>query len=75
MIKESFIALCGMLCIYCTGLNPTDGQLSNKTRQKRDVSQLSDKTFKKEQLSVSSFDRFSNRLFTRTWPKLVVAVS
>ena len=74
MIKESFLALYIMLCIYGMGLNSTDGQSSNKARQKRDVSQLSDKTFRKEQVSVSSFDRFSNRLFTRTWPKLVGAI-
>ena len=74
MIKESFIALYVIVYIFGIGFNPSDSELSNKTRDKREVSKLSDKTFKKEKISVSSFDRFSNRLFTRTWPKLVFAV-
>ena len=71
MIKEICIALSAIFYIYSTGLFATDDQSANKARQKRDVSQLSAKTFKKAKVSVDAFDKFGNRLLTRTWPKLV----
>ena len=75
MLKEILLAFCVIFCINGIGLNPTDGKASDKTREKRGaVSQLSEKTFKKEQASASAFDRFSNRLFTKTWPKLVIRI-
>ena len=78
MFKEIFLVFCVMFYIYGIGLKPTVGKSSDKTREKRgvsqSVSQLSEKTFKKEQASVSAFGKFGNRLFTKTWPKLVSGI-
>ena len=71
MIKEICIALSAIFYIYDTGLFATDDQSANKARQKRDVSQLSAKTFQKARVSVEAFEKFGNRLLARTWPKLV----
>ena len=47
-------------------------QPSNTIREKRAISQVSDKTFKKIKVSTESFTKVgSTRLDTKTWPKLV----
>ena len=65
-----------LFCAYVIKEIFTDNQSPNNARQKRgaDVSQLSAKKFKKEQVSLAAFSRFSNQLLTKTWPKLVMHI-
>ena len=65
-----------LFCIYVIKEIFTDNQSSNKTRQKRgtDVTQLSEKKFKTEQVPKAAFGRFGNQLLTKTWPKLVMHI-
>ena len=74
MHRRTFTAIFILFCSYVIKEIFTDNQSSNKTREKRgaDVTQLSDKKFKKEQVSKAAFGRFGNQLLTKTWPKLVM---
>ena len=76
MHRITFIAMFVLFCSYVIKEIFTDNQSSNKTREKReaDVTQISEKKFKKEHVSKAAFGRFGNQLLTKTWPKLVLHI-
>ena len=67
MHRNTFIAMFVLFCAYVIKENFTDNQSSNKPK-------LSAKKYKKEQVSKAAFDRFNNKLLTKTWPKLVMYI-
>ena len=76
MHRRTFIAMFILFCTYVIKEIFTDNPSSKKTRQKRgaDVTQISEKKFKKEHVSKAAFGRFGNQLLTKTWPKLVMHI-
>ena len=75
MIAIKYLALCVIVCAYYTHSKVCNDQSSNTIRQKRAISPVSGKLFKKHQVSLESFTKVaSTRLDTKTWPKLVLAM-
>ena len=75
MIAIKYLALCIIVCAYYTHSKVCNDQSSTRTRQKRAISPVSGKLFKKHQVSLESFTKVaSTRLDTQTWPRLVLAM-
>ena len=72
MIPLKYLSMCIIFCTYCTISKLSNDQSANTIRGKREISPVSEKTFKKQKVSSASFTRVgSTRLDTKTWPKLV----
>ena len=75
MTSVKYVSL--VICIFAyvfVHLNIKHVQSTDNTiRRKRAISQLSEKTFKKQKISTASFTKVgSTRLNVQSWPKLVV---